>query len=83
MRTDLKDLLTFLRAYANGPLTGSQVHTKLSEWDMRKIYRPRQYCLAEGLPEFDHATPEEPWYQMHSRYHRLTAKGRRLPEDIE
>jgi len=66
MRVDFGDLFTLLRAYANGPLTGSQVHTKLPEWDMGKIYRPRRYSLAEELLELDHTAHEETWYQMPS-----------------
>ena len=83
MRVDFEDLLTFLRAYANGPLTGSQVHTKLPEWDMRKIYRLRRYSLTEELLELAHTAPEEPWYQMPSKHHRLTAKGQKLLKDMK
>jgi len=79
MRVDFKELLTFLRAYVNGPLTGSQVQRQL-DWSMKKVYRIRRFCLGEGLLELDHIAPEEPWYQMASRYHRLTVKGRRLLE---
>jgi hypothetical protein len=58
MRVDSRDLLTFRQAYADGPLTGSQVHERLPEWYMRKIYQLRRYSLKEELLELAHTASQ-------------------------
>ena len=80
MRIDFGDLLIFLRAYADGSLTGGQVHDRLSRWNMKKIYSLRRISLREGLLELAYTGREEGWHPRPSNYHRLTDKGRRLLE---
>jgi len=83
MRVDFRDLPTFLRAYANGPLTRNQVHDRLLGWNMKKIYSLRRISLKEGLLELDHTGREEGWHPRPSNYHRLTTKGQKLLETME
>ena len=82
VRVDLRDLLAFLKAYANGLLTGGQVQRQFN-WPIKKACQLRRYCLDEGLLELDHVAPEEPWHHKASNYHRLTTKGRRLLQATE